>query len=70
MLVKVTDYQDLGPAGAKARPVFLNTDFIVAMEPWGQKYKVFAGRSLEYVVSAEDALMLGELGARGVGAGA
>ena len=64
MLVKVIDYQDLGPSGAQSRPVFLNTDYIVAMEPWGQKYKVFAGRSLEYVVSAADAERLGELGAQ------
>jgi hypothetical protein len=65
MLVKVTDYQDLGPSGTQARTVFVNTDYIVAMEPWGLKYKVYVGRSLEYIVSADDAARLGELGARG-----
>jgi len=59
MLLKVTDYQDLGPTGVQPRPVFVNTDYIVAMEPWGQKYKVFVGRSLEYVVTADDAQRLG-----------
>jgi len=63
-LLKVTDYQDLGPSGVQCRPVFINTDYIVAMEPWGQKYKVFAGRSLEYIVDADDAARLGKLGAQ------
>jgi hypothetical protein len=62
MLVEVTDFQDLGPSGPKPRSVFINTDYIVAMEPWGHKMKVFVGRSLEYVVSSEDAARLGELG--------
>lgn len=66
MLLKVTDHQDLGPSGVQARPVFVNTDYIVAMEPWGKKYKVFVGRSLEYVVSADDAARLGEPGAQDV----
>jgi hypothetical protein len=66
MLLKVIDYQDLGPSGVQARQVFLNTDYIVAMEPWGHKYKVFVGRSLEYVVTADDAARLGELGAQNV----
>lgn len=60
MLIRVTDYQDRGPADIQPRPVFLNTDYIVAMEPWGTKYKVFVGRSLEYIVSPQDAERLGE----------
>ena len=64
MILKVTDYQDRGTSGTVARPVFINSTYVVAMEPWGSKYKVFVGRSLEYVVSAEDATRLGEAGAR------
>lgn len=55
MILKVTDYQDRGAGGVVSRPVFINTDYVVAMEPWGSKYRVFVGRSLEYVVAAEDA---------------
>jgi len=66
MLLKVVDYQDLGPSGVQSRTVFVNAAFIVAMEPWGHKYKVFVGRSLEYVVSADDAQRLFELGAPAV----
>ncbi len=60
MLVRVTDFQDRGPSGVQARPVVINTDYIVAMEPWGHKVKVFVGRSLEYVVSADDATRLSD----------
>jgi hypothetical protein len=60
MIVKVTDYQDRGTSGVVPRPVFINTEYIVAMEPWGSKYKAFVGRSLEYVISAEDAQRLGQ----------
>ncbi len=60
MIIKVTDYQERGPSDVQPRQAFINTDYIVAMEPWGQKYKVFVGRSLEYVVSADDAQRLGE----------
>jgi hypothetical protein len=35
--------------------VYINVTYLVAMEPWGTKYKVYVGRSLEYVVSAADA---------------
>lgn len=59
MIFKVTDYQDRGTSGVMPRPVFINTTYVVAMEPWGTKYKVFVGRSLEYVVSVEDAERLG-----------
>ena len=55
MIIEVTDYQDRGPSGVQKRQVFINTSYVVAMEPWGSKYKAFVGRSLEYVVSAEDA---------------
>ena len=58
MLIQVTDYQERGPSEVKPRPVFINPDYIVAMEPWGQKTKVFVGRSLEYMVSSEDAMRL------------
>lgn len=60
MLVRVTDFQDRGAAGVLARPVFINPAYIVAMEPYGTKYTVFVGRSLEYVVSTEDAERLGQ----------
>jgi hypothetical protein len=63
MLIRVTDYQERGPTNVQPRPVILNTDYIVAMEPWGAKCKVFVGRSLEYVVSTEDAERLAEAGA-------
>lgn len=55
MLFAVTDYQDLGPSGVQSRQVYINPSYIVAMEPWGAKYKVFVGRSLEYVIGAADA---------------
>jgi hypothetical protein len=61
MIIRVTDYQERGPSNVQARAVFINTDYVVAMEPWGAKYKVFVGRSLEYVVSTEDAERLAEL---------
>jgi hypothetical protein len=60
VLIKVTDHQDRGPSGVQSRPVYINPDYIVAMEAWGPKYKVFVGRSLEYVVSADDAERLDE----------
>jgi hypothetical protein len=60
MIIKVTDYQDRGAAGVQARSVFINTQYIVAMEPLGSKYTVFVGRSLEYIVSADDAELLGQ----------
>lgn len=60
MILKVTDFQDRGAAGVVPRQVFINTTYIVAMEPWGSKYKAYVGRSLEYVVSAEDAERLGQ----------
>jgi hypothetical protein len=60
MIFKVTDYHDRGASGVVQRVVFINTDYIVAMEPWGSKYKAFVGRSLEYVISAEDAKLLGQ----------
>lgn len=63
MLLQVTDYQVRGASDVQTRAVFVNTDYIVAMEPWGKKFKVFVGRSLEYVVSVEDAQRLGELAA-------
>ena len=59
MIIAVTDYQDLGPTGVHPRRVFINTSYIVAIEPWGTKYKAFVGRSLEYVVNADDAERLG-----------
>ena len=55
MLIRVTDYQDRGPSGTAERTVFIQTQYVVAMEPWGAKYRVFVGRSLEYTVSADDA---------------
>jgi hypothetical protein len=55
MIVRVTDFHDLGPGGVQQRPVYINVAFIAAMEPWGSKFKVFVGRSLEYVVTAADA---------------
>lgn len=60
MLIQVTDYQDRGAAGTAERTVFIQTESIVAMEPWGAKYRVFVGRSLEYVVSADDAAQLAQ----------
>ncbi len=60
MLLEVTDYQDRGPSEVKARRVHINPDYVVAMEPWGSKTKVFVGRSLEYVVSVEDAKRLSD----------
>ncbi len=62
MIQKVTDYQERGGSPPHPRQVFINTDYIVAMEPWGSKYKAFVGRSLEYVISADDAERLGTLG--------
>lgn len=62
MLVQVTDYQDLGPSGVQPRAVTINAEYIVAMEPWGQKVRVFVGRSLEYVVTTDDAAKLAEAG--------
>jgi hypothetical protein len=55
MLVRVTDFYDLGPGGVQQRSVFINVAYIAAIEPWGSKFKVYVGRSLEYVVTAEDA---------------
>ena len=60
MIIQVTDYQDQGPSNVHPRPVFINTDYIVAMERRGSKYKVFVGRSLEYIVTTEDAERLAE----------
>jgi hypothetical protein len=63
-ILKVIDYQDRGGAGVVPRPVFINSTYVVAMEPWGSKYKAFVGRSLEYVISAEDAALLANSEAR------
>jgi hypothetical protein len=60
MIFKVTDHQDRGASGVVQRAVFINTTYIVAMEPWGSKYKAYVGRSLEYVISIEDAERLGQ----------
>jgi hypothetical protein len=58
-IVLVTDYQDRG-SSVQARQVYINVTYLVAMEPWGTKYKIFVGRSLEYVVSPEDAQRLSQ----------
>lgn len=62
MILEVTDYQDRGSAGVAPRQVFINSEYVVAMEPWGSKYKAFVGRSLEYIVSKDDAEKLAKAG--------
>lgn len=60
MLITVTDYgwTDFGP-----RPATINPDFVLATElvagthepvPRARRYRVYVGRSLEYVIDHED----------------